>query len=630
MSLALALLALQSPAPDAAPPHPHDWDAFPVFVWRETYAGKPLPPELVEPFGGVILMRGEDSSWARERDLSYLVWNVAGRDALHLDADAAWSARVERWIETRDGSLLVREPCLDDPETLARLHATLDETLAKHGEQPGLGFVLGDEVSLTPGGDPFDLCRCEHSERAWKKYARERGFPERAPLTDDVRLALLKDDFSLLGPWLARRRFDRERMVALLEGLRQYVASWSVDENRWVEIGLLGCSGATPFGGVALDELACQLDFVECYRTGTTRELVETVPPLWRHGTSGSFAMDPRPLSIKTLFLADDTAAGLAWGVWEHWLRGGNGLVLWSDASLAALSPEGRARLEEAVAAVRELQEAGVRPDPAPRSGIALVDDDDSRSVSFLRDALRDGPTWPRRRSAYQEENGTRERKLRTWLRLLEDCGVSPACLPLAKLCDDCTNAYRVLVLPELLVLDDERIAQLQRHVEQGGIVVVDGELGWVDRTGRPIERSVIDLLRREHPERVLVPSSDLGDYLERRWDPERAVRARDFVRRVRGAQPAQWSPSPEGEGAAIPWLTARFGESFVLLPNCATPPERRERLRDLPLSIEPPPGHAIEWLHPADGKVLRAGDAAVFRLRPLADAESPGTQRAR
>jgi hypothetical protein len=68
----------------------------------------------------------------------------------------------------------------------------------------------------------------------------------------------------------------------------------------------------------------------------------------------------------------------------------------------------------------------------------------------------------------------------------------------------------------------------------------------------------------------------------------------------------------------------------FALLPNCVSATERKDHLRDLPLDMEPPPGTEIEWLHPADGKVLHAGDAAVFRLRPLADAGPPGTQRAR
>ena len=79
---------------------PPGWDDFPVFVWRSEHAGKPPPDELVRPFGGVILMREEDSAWARERGLAYLVWNVAGRDALHLDADEAWNARVERWTQS--------------------------------------------------------------------------------------------------------------------------------------------------------------------------------------------------------------------------------------------------------------------------------------------------------------------------------------------------------------------------------------------------------------------------------------------------------------------------------------------------------------------------------------------------
>src|SRR5262245_24709500 len=203
MALAALLLAVQTPAPLAPQPTALGWDDFPVFVWRETYAGKPLPEELVAPFGGVILMRDEDSGWARERGLAYLVWNVAGRDALHLDADEKWNERVEQWIRTHDEKLLVREPCLNDPKTIAQMYAMLDASLAKHGTHPGLGFVLGDEVGLTPNGDPFDLCRCEFCAAKWKDYARSWGLTERPPLTDEVRQALLDDDFSTLGAWLA-------------------------------------------------------------------------------------------------------------------------------------------------------------------------------------------------------------------------------------------------------------------------------------------------------------------------------------------------------------------------------------------------------------------------------------------
>jgi hypothetical protein len=336
----LGLVQAPAAGAPAAEPRARGWDEFPVFVWREKYAGKPLPAELAEPFGGVILMREEDSSWARERGLSYLVWNVAGRNALHLDADDAWNARVEEWIQTHDEKLLVREPCLNDPKTIEGLCRTLDATIAKHGEHPGLGFVLGDEVGLTPNGDPFDLCRCERCEAKWKEYAQARGLPERAPLTDEVRLALTEDDFSTLGAWLARRRFERQEFTAVLFGLAQHIRGLAFPplcgpgSHGALPLGLLGIAGTTAFGALDLPALG-RLDFFELYPVRDTRELQLALPELqpraYASGTGG-----PTRGCITTIFVGDESPETAAEHVWEHWLRGGNALVLWNDARLEA------------------------------------------------------------------------------------------------------------------------------------------------------------------------------------------------------------------------------------------------------------------------------------------------------
>jgi len=636
MFLAGILFALgptQAAEPSAAEaPRARGWDDFPVFVWREKYAGKPLPEELIEPFGGVILMREEDSSWARERGLSYLVWNVAGRDALHLDADEAWNARVEQWIRTRDEKLLVREPCMNDPKTIEKLFATLDATIAKHGERPGLGFVLGDEVSLTPNGDPFDLCRCEYCETKWKEYAKTHALPQRAPLTDEVRRALLEDDYSLLGPWLARRRFDQESLLGLLEQLIDRVYGTEDARERWElrylegrVVGLLGCAGQTAFGGVGLEHLATSLGFIECYPVSDARELVETVPSLWRHIDSVTLGPDPRPQVLATIFLEGESPAGLGWLVWNHWLRGGNGLVLWNDAQLEALPPAHRMRLTEALNTSRSLGEwrdgCPIRPLPRP-GAIALLHDPDSAALSFLRDSLLDGATWPRRRAGYQEQNGSREHSVSCWLRLLEDSGCWPASLPLSKLCDHCRYRFPVLILPSILAVDEREATQLERHVQGGGTLVIDGPLAWVDHRGARIHEDTLERLESKYPDKVLRAPRQVAEYLETRSDLARGEIARDFVRRLE-----TWglpAPALHGEAATIPWLTEHWGANerrgLILLPNCPTKEERQHRLRDIPLELTAPDGFTIEWIHPVDGKLLRAGDAAVLELRPAGE----------
>ncbi len=618
-ALLSVLPGLQTPAPEPAAPRARGWDDFPVFVWRETYAGKPLPTELAEPFGGVILMRNEDSDWARERGLAYLVWNVAGRDALHLDADEAWNARVEQWIETQDERLLVREPCLNDPQTIAELFSTLDATIATHGRDRALGFVLGDEVSLTPNGAPFDLCRCPHCESRWRAYARERGLPERAPLTDEVRIAMLDGDDSKLGPWLARRRFERENMLALLQDLAR-----RADAFRG-PVGVLGIGDETPFGG--LDVQACLrfLRLSECYPVAEAREIEWTarldVP---------EYEPWPPP-SLATVFLQDETPDGAAWVAWDHWMRGGTGLVVWSDEHLGK-KPDHTRRLAGAVATIRNQRFDRSWPRQFPLGevgGVALVRDADSVAYAWMRDALLDGPTWPRRLPSHQAEHGSRERGVQAWRKAIQDAGLRPGALSLQSVGESqvrhTSTTFPVLVLVELAVLGDDDRRRLERHLDAGRVLVVHGELGTFDRAGNRRATSVLEELRARAPARVLDGSA-----------PSRALVARALEHAgMSGGPPLELGPAMRD----VDWLVtaspkrtmaSRFLReplttwNVALLPNLPTA-DQRARLRPIPLEIEPPSGWSLRWVHPPPEaqRVLPAGDAAVFVLT-LIDAPDP------
>jgi hypothetical protein len=597
------LLGLLQEVDATAPPRARGWGEFPVFVWRERYKGQPLPAELAEPFGGVILMREEDSGWARERGLSYLVWNVAGRDALHLDADEAWNERVEKWIATRDEELLVREPCLSDPETMQELFTTLDRTIAKHGEFPGLGFVLGDEVSLTPNGDPFDLCRCGLCEAAWKEHARSSGLPERAPLTDEVRLALLEGDFSLLGTWLERRRFDQGRMLALLQRLAEQAGT------RERPTAVLGLVGATAFGGLDLAALARIVDVLEAYPVPCAREQLDAL-----RAPARLPSFQPFDATVGTLFLEGESPQGAAWLAWESWMRGANGLVLWSDAVLAADDAR-QARLATAVVAIRQVEERCRMRDRRPRRPVGLLHDPDSIALSWLRDALLDGPTWPRRRASHQAEHGTRERALRMSVQACLELGWPPPAFPLESLE---THAPDVLVVIEALALAPADVEQLEAFLDRGKKLVVVGSLGWVDRGGVPWTTSVLERLRERAQERV--------------WSVDAMGATTEALRSLLVAAGVLPPGVPSGVGLGSGWnvteTSARFvsctwglpGERLLVALPAAPTSAARACLepRELPRSPR------IEWLHPRQGGRLEPGDAAVFLVHPEKEQPPP------
>jgi len=590
-------------APQAGPAEiQRAWDAFPVLVWRERHAGRPLPEELFAPFGGTLLQRGESAAWVRERGGCFLVFNAAGRGPLHLDADAAWRARVEGWIRQPDEGLLRRDPCLNDPQVRAGLRATLRSTLEARGGDQGLGLALGDEVSWTPNGAPFDLCRCEHCEARWRERAEAEGLPQRAPLTGETLAALDDGDLALLGPWLARRRLDQECLLELLRELGAQARA--VPADRRVPVGLLGLGGRTPFGGIAPQR--CDfLDFLECYPLNEARELEQSRPG----------ASDGPPRSLATVFLQEESPAGAAWCAWEAWAAGSDGLVLWSDTWLEQ-RPAVRSRLGRAVADLRALEPTGAlrARTAAPRGGVFLVQDEDSLALAWLRDALEDGRTWPRRFPSYQVEHGSRERRVRRWQRALAPDGGLAGALPLDACCGpDC--AHTVLILPEILVLSDDDLGRLERHLERGGTLVIDGTLGWVDRAGRPRAEPAAARLAERAPGRLF------------RLEDDGAELPPGLLERLRAAAGPAFPPLPRVPGEARDWrvrarpLARPDGTPawrLVLLPEASTPAARRT-LADLPLDVRAPEGWVLERLHPRPDApaVLPAGDAAVFLLTP-------------
>ncbi|MEM7309249.1 MAG: hypothetical protein AAF682_21370 [Planctomycetota bacterium] len=598
MLLAACLLsALQGP----------DWSGFPAFVWRKRYRKSEAPAELLAGFGGVDVKRDGEADWVREAGLDFYVGHGPGRDDLHLDADAPrWREPWDRWFRTRSDEYLVREPCLTDPETSARLDETLERTLAQHAAGTGFFVALGDEISLTPSqGVPWDGCRSETCRDAWHT---RRGEDASMPATDAVRLAWTLGDTSQIGTWLDLRRFHRE----VVEGQVLRLAEHARERAPGVALGVLGTIGATPFGGLDLARMAAAVDVVECYPEGDARTELATLRAAGR----------TEARSLLTVFLSDHTPDGVAWQVYEHWLRGGDGVVIWCDADLEESEPH-RARLAEALADVRRLKAELGAFRPAP-GGIAVVRDDDSAALAFLAEARLDGRTWPNRFPSYQERHGRREVAVRSWLRYVEDCGLLPGVVRL----DDLPGplVFPVVVLPHVAVLAEAGIAALRGFVEAGGILLVEGELGTFSPAGERRSGDVAAELAALREGAVFRMERGLGDYAERRLTmrPEKRRsllpdEAWSLLERV-GIEGL-----PLVSENRMPWLVARAphpGEGRVLvaaIPNLTTPAER-ERLRFVPARLPGGVDADVRWIHPAaddSGEVsVRPGEPLVFELR--------------
>jgi hypothetical protein len=612
----LFILASTAIGQEAAP----EGGDFPAIVWRLDHPGEAIPPRLVSAFGGVNV-EGEDSAkWTRAEELDFYVGHAPGRNDLHIQRDTPWYA--ELWAgywEERDSTVLIRRPCLSEEETFASLRTRLTRTLSARGGDHGLGISLGDEVGLTPWGGPLDLCVSEACRDAFGSFLRENSRwsglidkeqdgPTPYPDTEMTRAALIEGDARHVGAWLARRDFHHEVVNDFLARL----ASSARELSPGVSVGLFGLAGRTAFGGVGPEAILPHLDFIETYPVLDARELLYTNR---RRGVR----------SFATIFREAGAPAGASWRLWEHWLRGGDGVILWSDRELAEY-PEYLESMRRSVAAVRELRRKFPWWAPLP-SGAAIIHDPDSLALSWLRDSLHDGKTWPKRFPSYHQEHGTREIALRACLRWLEDGGLLPGAVVFDSIGGELVERFPFLIASEVLVVEEPELDALSRYVEAGGRLLVHGRFASYDRRGEASHLESRAVLEKIAEDRVLELELDSSRYLAARElrKSSYARRRVEYLSDLTGAElQVEWKPrSAEAE---VRWLVATQpipggkDELCAAIPN-AHGAVQRARLRNLDVEITGVDGDRITWIHPSAARgnevQLPAGEALIFRLSP-------------
>lgn len=594
-----------------------DW---PAFVWRLENPAGAISEELAAAFGGVNVEGADEAEWALAQGLDFFVGHGPGRDALHIDNHTSWYKELwqEYWDE-RDARQLVRQLCLSEAQTMQDLERRLAASLRARKGNTGRGLSLGDEVGLTRYGGPLDLCESKACRAAfseflaesarWRALVPEEGAALLYPSTDEVRKAWTAGDANLVAAWMARREFHHRVFLGVLKRL----AAKGRAMAPGVPLGLLGLGGRTAFGGIGVDTILPELDFLEPYPALDTRELCFTL-------------RTPEQEAWCTVFAEEGQPAGVGWQVREHWLRGGDALVLWSDRELAADATY-FAAARDAVAEVRRLTRElpGWRP---ATGGLALVHDPRAQALGFLRDALRDGPTWLKRFSSYQDLHGTREVLQRGILRLAEDAGLLPGALPFERIDRETRLRFPVLVLVEQIVIEDDDLARLETYLRAGGRVVVLGDFDLWNLCGEPSDGAAFERLKAAGEARVSRVEFDAARYLAEREGAPQAfgtdcLRIIEGVLRAAGAARPAWRP--HAEGASLPWLLAempgeQIGERFAAaLPNLQDP-LRRAAFKTLQVSLEGLDAERIEWLAPRapgpDGSVqLRPGEALVFKI---------------
>jgi len=386
-----------------------------------------------------------------------------------------------KYQKTRDQSLLVRNPCLSDPEYRHKITENLKANAALTAGYGALTYMLGDEMSLTTegGNSPLDICFSKYClagfrgdlqkrfgaignlNQAW--HSSYRSFDEIVPLTWEE--AAEKKDYA---PWLAHRDYMETVYADMFRWTAEAVKSGN-------PAGLIGESGieskVSAYGGydwakrMKIEKAVCFYGLGDIPISFADRST--TLLGSW----SGYMSRE-----AEQQFL-----------LWRALLHGQNTLGYWYLPLLVkpdlSLTPGGeftRPYLKEIKEGIGDaLGRSEFRYSP-----IAIHYSQRSCHLSFLLKQRSEADTY----RAYVEN-------LDRWNAGLRAAGyiprfVSPEQIETGGLSK---MGYRTLILPLAWILSDREAEQIRAFVDGGGLVIADAQTGLYDEFGRERPQGALD-----------------------------------------------------------------------------------------------------------------------------------------
>ncbi len=452
-------------------------------------------------FTAVALSRGVDPAPARAAGLQHYVDQVAGKGILEL-RDAAWQPLFERYLATREESLLARPTCLADPAVLAQLGAEVRRGLGGAGR--ALGASLGDEASATRRSNPLDICASPTFVTAFRAALAARSGGDVAAL--NRRWGTSYPDFGAVEPWTTEQIRARELVgpgwpsnlapwndqLAFCDRLfaeAVAVAARAAEEARpGLPVGLTGMQAPTAFGGHDVAALMPSMGFYEAYDLVGLRDLCRA----WSR---------PGALEVATLFgcAPDEVDVRLRGELGSLLAHGLDGVIVYQGRDVCGadgVPTEYGQRVAEAferLAPVMDLCAARVE---ARDPGVLLVESRPSVRAHWMLDSWEDGRTWPKRLSSYEARHGTSSQARQSWVEILDDLGVTPDFVDAGGLVERLrTSPPAILILPAVLALSDADAASIRAFVRGGGHVLADHGTGVYDADLRLRDAGALDAL---------------------------------------------------------------------------------------------------------------------------------------
>ncbi len=514
--------------------------------------------------------------------------HTAGKGLLYLDDDA-WAEAYDDFVNDTALAGRPRPRCIEEENVRAALVRRIDEVLASQPRRQAWAFSLDDEVSLGRRRTPVDFCFSPDHLALFRAWLRLRyGSLNTLRATWDIEVDRFEDVVPMstqairrreltkspdrwnLAPWFDFREFMEERFARCLDDLAREV-------RRRVPSKPVGFSGGgtpSPFSGIDWGRVTRDLDFFEPYDRGGVGELVRTLAP-------------SHAILFHTLMPHPGGPAFERRELWERFIRGDRGVVLWNSSLWFQKGdlhrPTPRAKMLAPTLRLLGGEEAAAWYEARPIDArVAILESQPSNRLHWMLDTRFDGRAWVHWKDEEALLQSSQNRAREAWIRLLEDLQIPFRFVRPDDVLRGLPPMIKVLILPRTIAMSDA-LADAVRTFGRENTVLADMQIGLFDEHGRARPHGVLDdlfglkrKLRRctlegstwKGPEDLRFPVLCLG---------EPGLRARDTATSMRNlAGHAALFVCPQAKGGRAVYLNLWVGR--YLEERCRGP---RHALRD-------------------------------------------------
>jgi len=466
-----------------------EWTAFRSGLWGSP-AGAYSREYLQQAKADLVKNVGIDSvtTTARYGDGEHRTTFEAGLQSMPMGAAAGvlstgrarskdhltFAQQKDEYVRTHDKKYLQRAWCLNADDTREHVAAKLEKVAAAVAKYRPIGYVCGDELSVTYYTTPFDYDftpGCLDKFRQWL----QQQYPTLAALntewdtdfaTWDEVMPMTADEVgerANYAPWADHRTFMEITFADFLRWMDDTLESY----DPGARLGTSGSQAASAYGGYDWWRLTDAFDFIQAYDHQNTGEMHRSfhdmlAAPWWGYG-----ATDP----------------ALEHQLWRRLLNDNAGAMYFSCASLIKPDYTYTQTAAEGRLHIREM-----------RNGLArLLHACDGRAADVYMHY-----SHPSIHAAFiTGGEPTFKNNQAGWLKAIEDSALQMKFLSYAQIEQgELTKLMpAAFILPYSVAISDKEAQQMKAYVEAGGTLIADARTGLMDQHCAPRAAGALDEL---------------------------------------------------------------------------------------------------------------------------------------